>query len=271
MTNPYEKIESYLLGELADDELQAFEAALRTDEALVRSVAQHREVMARLNALRLRNKVKSAIYPSLPSPSPITLQHIVSVALMLALGMAAIWFFTRPGKEPAPAPTPVVRPPASEATPPVQQPNAPATQVPNIPARPIAWVRSYHVSMPAGFVREVSESHAEKSPATLAATAYAQQDYPQVIRHLATLDPADEEGLALRANACFLLGRYTDSARDFRALEKSFQFKHEARWNFLLCQILLGNDKEATIQLDQMLAEPDFPFLDKAKALKAKW
>ena len=58
MENFDEKIEPYLLGELSEAELIAFEKLLKTDAALAKSVAEHREMMERLEALRLRKKIK---------------------------------------------------------------------------------------------------------------------------------------------------------------------------------------------------------------------
>ena len=47
----YENIERYLLGELTGNELRDFENALQSDPTLAKSVAQHKELMQRLDAL----------------------------------------------------------------------------------------------------------------------------------------------------------------------------------------------------------------------------
>lgn len=61
MENFYEKIERYIHGELEGGALTDFENALKTDTELVQSVARHREMIQRLDALRLRKKVVSAL------------------------------------------------------------------------------------------------------------------------------------------------------------------------------------------------------------------
>ena len=46
----HDKIEPYLLNELAEDERAAFEAAMQTDVDLAKSVSEHQEMMQRLEA-----------------------------------------------------------------------------------------------------------------------------------------------------------------------------------------------------------------------------
>ena len=61
MEKYYLQIESYLLGELNDQELRAFEEALQQDPALLKAVDQIRDTQKRLAALKLRNQVRDVL------------------------------------------------------------------------------------------------------------------------------------------------------------------------------------------------------------------
>ena len=63
---------------------------------------------------------------------------------------------------------------------------------------------------------------------------------------------------------------FAGAAKDFDALKDSFQFRHEARWNFLLCQIALGNMEISKVLLAEMVTDQDFPFRAKAMELSGK-
>lgn len=112
-----------------------------------------------------------------------------------------------------------------------------------------------------------------KTKAQAAAEAYFQQKYSLAASLLKEdqLVQTDEEARFIRANARFNTDQFAAAAKDFEALKNSFQFKYEAQWNYLLCQIALGNTEKAQRLLSTILDDPDFPFSAKALKLKGKF
>jgi hypothetical protein len=280
----YEKIEAYLLGELPESELKDFENALKADPALAKSVAQHRAIMQRLEGLRIRNKVKSAILPRRATTVPIYANRSFwALAASVILLVGAIWFFNLPAEKtsnwvehqppvdsiqtPPPVPNETVSPQSTESqaiTPPEEEKNRQEL---------IALAREFHDQPTQSFVRDASNQQgnpASKTPLQLAAEAFDQKNYRLSAEILKADDRVqqDETARFLRANARFELGQFVGAARDFEVLQTGFQFKYEARWNYLLCQIALGKINAAKALLAEMVAKEDFPF--RAKALKLK-
>ena len=85
-----------------------------------------------------------------------------------------------------------------------------------------------------------------------------------------TEEEVDEMTHFLRANARFQIGQYEAAAADFEALENSFQYKYDAKWNYLLCQLALGEMEVVQTQLTNMIADEDFPFHAQAVELKGR-
>jgi len=281
----YEKIEAYLLGELPENELKGFENKLSTDPALVKSVAQHQAMMQRLEGLRVRNKVKSAIQPLRATAVPIYAnRNFWALAASLILLVGAIWFFNLPIEKtsnwvndqpqtdtiqvPPPVPTEIITPKLkdSQAIEPSENPKQ------NL----IALAREFHDQPSQSFVRDAGNQQVNPTPKTslqLAAEAFDQKNYRLSAEILKADDQVhqDETARFLRANARFELSQFIGAAHDFEVLQTSFQFRYEARWNYLLCQIALGKIDAAKILLAKMLAEEDFPFRVKALALNERF
>ena len=112
MNQFYDNIEAYINGELEGTALQEFETALISDTALQQAVAQHRDMVARLSALRLRETVKKNIVrPSEAGGSFTFSRRLLAAAASLLLVAAAVYFWQQspapdtPGiAGPAPAP-----------------------------------------------------------------------------------------------------------------------------------------------------------------------
>lgn len=282
MENFNQNIERYLLGELTESELGAFEKALESDVDLAKSVAYHREILLRLDALRLRNKVKSAIIlPPGKSAGMYINRKFWAMAASLLVLLVAIWFIKQPVKtkqEVVENERPIVSP---------QTLKMPSVETPNpFPDRPKAnqpkekvlknpqliALAAELLEQPAQtLVRDATQPDGEtalKTPAQLAAEAYEKRNFRLTAEILKEDSQvlSDENARFLRASARFNIGQFDGAAKDFEALIKSFQYMHEARWNYLLCQIALGNSGIAKAMLAEIIAEPDFPF--RAKALK---
>jgi len=282
----YEQIEGYLLGELSGTALTDFENALQNDPKLAQAVTQHRALIQRLDALKLRNKVKAAITRQQTSAaSGYTRRIFLALAVLLILLAAAIWFFkpfasktTETNNEAAPnTPIEAPKPPTNDA-PGSKSNEPPALKSTDKKAKIqqlIALAHEFQEPPTQTFMRDAAQQADPSSIKTMsqqAAEAYYQQNFRRAITLLKEDKlVADDEGARfIRANARFKLDQFAAAATDFEALNNSFQFKHEARWNFLLCQLALGNSSKAKMLLTEMSAEQDFPFRDKALTLKRK-
>ena len=109
-------------------------------------------------------------------------------------------------------------------------------------------------------------------PFDLAKAEFEIQNYKEVLSYLDNLKipKDDEELLFIRAISYFKMGIYYKATVDFNLLKRSYQFKAEADFNFMLCQ-LAQNNIQATKQLiNSMIDDQDFQFRDQAIALKSK-
>ncbi len=275
MDDFYQKIERYLLGELEERELAAFEDALQTDAALAQSVAQHREMMERLEALRLRNLVKSTTMQqanSMATRGPSLLFGIVAASLLVLA--TTFWYFNRsvePPLPPANLPVPTTQTPVEKKqTPAPEQPKEKPEAKPNL----IALAREFQEKPSQSLVRDAAQT---SNPATKTTTEQATEAFfnknfrlaAQLLQDDQIVLPAEELRF-VRASARLNAGQFEGAAADFDALKGSFQFKHEARWNFLLCQLALGKNKEASVLLQAFVDDADFPFRQKALELRSK-
>lgn len=279
----YTQTEQYLLGELTGDELEAFEKALQEDPLLAQSVAQHREMMQRLDALRLRKKVQSALTNPIDKPTRgYTTRIFATIAALLILLAVAFWFFLRPGPttefeqkkslETTPIDTAKTVTPNETSSPPAQKPIEKSSNT----AQLIALARAFQEKPSQTMVRDAAQAESGTTPKTkaqAAADAYDQQKFSLAAAILKDdqLVQADEEARFIRANARFSIDQFAGAAQDFEALKNSFQFRYEAQWNYLLCQIALGNTEKAQQLLAAILKEQDFPFRERALKLKGKF
>lgn len=281
MENFYEKIEGYILGELEGEVLADFENALKTDTELAQSVARHRAMMQRLEALRLRKKVVSALEFEPKKPFLLGKKRLPGLlALLIVLLAAAFYFFGKPAAKPSiksenlpqdTLVTPAVRPPAEVPVPIAEKPKEPSVEKPQL----IAVARAFHEPPAQTFVRDAAQQAGDPAPKTSlekAAESFTDQKFRLAANLLGdeNLVVQDEEARYIRAHARFMIGQFAGAASDFDALINSFQFKYEARWNFLLCQIALGKTKKAKALLAEIVAEDDFPFRSKALELSKR-
>lgn len=283
MENLDEKIEQYLQGELTEAETTAFRQALENDPALAQSVAEHREIMERLEALRLRKKVKKALAQPTDriSTTPLFLSNRTFWILLASLLLLAFVLWQFGGKQSA------VTPGVPSDT--NQEQSAPApgmaentgsapTKAPVKSSesrnRLLALARGYHERPTADVIRDAGESTQEKTAKTriqLATDAFEKGNFSLAADILRPdeLVAQDEVARFLRASARFEVGQYAGAAQDFNTLQSSLMYKQEARWNFLLCQLAMGKAETAKPLLSAMVSDPDFPFFAKAVELKS--
>lgn len=285
MTHFYEKIEDYLLGDLSEPEKIAFEQVLQSDPELAAAVEQHKALMQRLEALRLRKKVESALEADRIRPRRgISRRLVWYMAALLVILAAAIWVFNQLSEAPK---TEKEIPPSKlnqeQATPIVNNPIAAKPETPE-PARPAdkkykttaqfrALAQEYHLKPQISIIRDGSGNASASSTALeRAQAAYAEKKYALALDQLRNeiFTENQEEVLYLRANLRFMLSEYANAARDFDGLRNSFQFKQEARWNSLLCELALGYQDSVRRMLAEMTADKDFAFHAKALELQAR-
>ncbi|MBV6442804.1 MAG: hypothetical protein DYG98_26615 [Haliscomenobacteraceae bacterium CHB4] len=112
MHSIYDNIEAFINGELEGATLQEFESALASDTALQEAVARHRDMIARLGALRLRQTVKkNMVRPSEGGASFTVSRRLLAAAASLVLVAAAVYFWLqtpKPVKPDIAGPAPVV-------------------------------------------------------------------------------------------------------------------------------------------------------------------
>lgn len=284
----YEQMEDYLHGTLTGKELAEFEKAILSDADLAKSVAQHREMTQRLAALQLRNKVKSALNNAPAKAKKVSFfasRTIWTMAATLTLLAAAIWFFNQPSRpaqqiavekptETPPAPAPAENAPIAEQTTPVPDKNIPAPKNEK-PNRQLALAREFQIRPSSDMVRDaaqITEPGTVATPAQQAAEAFEKQNYRRVNELLSSEETVagDPTARSLRAAARFELGQYMAAANDYDALKNSFQYKYEARWNYLQCQLASGKDAEVKKLLDAMVQDPSYPYHKKALELRNK-
>lgn len=282
MNNLYDQIEPYLNGELSVAEKEAFEQAVSADASLATAVSRHRDMLQRLEGLRLRKTVKSAI-------SGIPKRHgksrlftlLVSGSVLTALLLALVWFFLQRREQPPGAVETVVPQPA---TPIASQPetipldSTPQRQAPlraresGAPGKMIALAKSNLIEPGPTMIRGNANTPPppKEAPAAKAADQYAAGNFRNAADLLASEDLVgdDDDARYLRAAARFHLSQFTAAASDYAALQASLQYSHEARWNFILCQLALGNVEKAQKLLNNIIKEPHAPFGTRALELQ---
>jgi hypothetical protein len=285
MENYYEKIERYILGELEERDLTDFENALKTDTELAQSVALHRAMMQRLEALRLRKKVQLVLEEDRIKPGGgISKRVIWSIAVLLVMLAAAFWVFKLrslapktekeiPAENPLPEPKNQIENNPIAALPETTETARTTNKKNKTTAQFQALAQAYQLKPQMLTIRDGSGKVSASSTALeRAQAAYAEKKYALALDQLRNeiFNENQEEALYLRANLRFMLYEYANAARDFEGLKNSFQFKQEARWNFMLCQLALGNQENTRQLLTAMLADKDFAFHAKALELQAR-
>lgn len=125
MNDFYDQIDLYLNGALEGPEAEAFENALQQDAQLQAAVERQRQIIAELDGMRLRQKIKQAAVKPAPGNKP---WFLLSGVLVLILA-AAYWFL----KPEAPENPPAIETPQNSVTPPAQQPMAVDPGTPGTP------------------------------------------------------------------------------------------------------------------------------------------
>ncbi len=260
MKNWHHNIEAYLLGELPEPEKTAFEQALRQDPELAQATEAHREVLQRLEAMRLRRVVSSALAPGPPSRSWWWLWLLV----VTGIGSMVFMFYPKPAKpdlsppvEPVPTEPIAQKPPDTPATP------IPPEQSPVLSARQWASLVLKHQVKPnsATLRSDQAIKPSEKTAFTRAQEAYHTGHFAEALQLLEQA-PDDEDVRYYRANALFQLQGFPEAEKLFKNLETSFQYGQEARWNGFLCRVGSGRLQQMQVRNEalKLAADPAFEY-----------
>lgn len=268
MENLYDKIEPYLLGELEGSEKAAFQEAIEKDSQLKSSLEQHQHIMERLHAARLRFKVKTE-WRKIRKPA--NKWWVWALAACL-LALLAYWNFSGIKKIDRPQPDNVSPQLAPLQTPSQVFPPTDDTQTETLPDnspanRTIALAKQYQQQPFPNMLRSTSS---DETPSVLrtAFEAYEQGAYNTTLQLLNEVPKLqnNETALFLRGSAHFRQGNFDKAARDFEQLAESFQYKHDAHWNYVL-SLWASDDARAKTLMSQIAGDQDNPFQQKAKEL----
>lgn len=280
------QIEAYLQGELNEQDLSAFEQALKTDPELGRAVAQYSDLQQRFVGMQLRKKVEMALQGKQVAKPRSTWRWIWSGIAGAGLLVVAFWLFSEKSPISSHPATPAIPPDINKIAPENSSPVPSIVPIPSaspkgrphltlpVGGRPMALAQEFYVSPTGRIIRDITEQTTEKTILQQADEAFDDQQY-----HLAAVllrDNVqvgdDESARFLRANARFKDGQFSAAGKDFQQLENSFKYKYEARWNLLLCEIAQGNAQKPAVRsvLKEMIADTDFPFQEAAVRLKTR-
>lgn len=289
MSNQEDKIESYLLGQLSGSELQEFEIELKNNPELLRLVDQHRMVIKRLEAYRIRTKVKLAIANNSQKQGSSNLKWFVGIAASFLIITMITWFFilndnsfkngelTHKGSDDInqsfdslnlknnPIDT-------SEQLAALDEIQNESTTTEIIGRRKIATLFLMFPVLTHVRDMEKLDSADIKNSFVIAKQAFEKQNYNEVLKYLDRnrIIPDDGELLFIRAISNFKVGAYDKAALDFNLLKSSYQYKAEADFNFMLCQ-LAQNKIPTTLQLiNSMIKNKEYQYRNQAIALKTK-
>ncbi|MBK8449121.1 MAG: hypothetical protein IPL42_03460 [Saprospiraceae bacterium] len=289
MNNQEDKIEAYLLGQMTDSELQEFENELKTNQDLARLVDQHKAIIKRLEAYRINTKVKSILEYNSQQNIILNLKRIIGIAASFLIVILGSWFFIfrkdsigngqmaqeniNQNQQKTDSLSiknnsmDTIENLASIEKLPIE---SPSTEI--IERRKIA---SVFIIMPMlANLRELENQDSTNvlDPFDLAKAEFKIQNYKEVLSYLDNLKipKDDEELLFIRAISYFKMGIYYKAKVDFNLLKRSYQFKAEADFNFMLCQLAQNNIQTTKQLINSMIDDQDFQFRDQAIALKSK-
>lgn len=274
------QIEAYLSGELNAAARADFEQAMQSDPKLAQSVEAHRMMQQHLWGMQLRQKV-DAVMAETPATDGFKNRMgwlYLALAALLAAFFCFLYFKTSPSTPKRPdAPTspirqetPMVEDKTTEPIATISKPAPPSNNT-NRVRRYSALAQAFYQPPGSDFIRSTDTAADASSAIEQAKDAFFAGNYPLAARLLRNdSEWAKEEPVRfLRACARFKTEDYAGAEQDFQRLENSFQYRYEARWHGLLCQLAQGNINQPRNRalLERMAADADFPYQEQAKAL----
>lgn len=284
-----DQIQAYLRNQLPPTEREQLEKTLLDDPEIAEQVALQRAeaaaaellIAAETRELFLQWQAKKTL------PRPVFRGGPLRWAIGGAAGLLLVfvaWQMLRPAAHeplpgrPAPAQPPSELPAPQAAAPAAQPPVATAPPKPKAPAksRPQNYPALAQQHLPDPLPSNFRQPAAADSTASIFQTAqraYGAGDYQQTLNLLAQTDVAQQQSAAfLAAHALFQLGRFGAAAEQFERLiaQNSRQFRFRSEWGLLMCRLADRPRSEKVFQKQwkEMLAQPEHPYFQQAKALR---
>ena len=280
MNRYYEQIEDYINNELSHDERKAFEDAMNADPTLFAEVSKQQETIWSLQAAAMKTKVKSALKSEQKSSINLINYSILKYAAVgLILISFSVYYYFKNDKEAATqfAEQKIF---VSDSTDTVNESNqiidtldpAPIVEESNQAdiesIRDLSFVDTYASVPDNSLLRNIKpEISAEKSLFENYLVLLEHHEYKTLIKELVKDSNMSNENLKfILGHAYMKTGDFKRASEIYNSLLTSFQYKHDARWNLLLCNIHLSKSINNQIQsdLNRMIKETDFPFSEQA-------
>ncbi|MCW5922646.1 MAG: hypothetical protein KIS77_09890 [Saprospiraceae bacterium] len=282
---PDEHIKNYLQGRLTAPERAVLEALVTSEPDFARRVNLLRVEMAAselLIAADSRQLFQAwAKQKRRGAANGSTLGWKVALVVGALFLAVLVWLLLPPGNAPAPRAAPIT-PESQKNTPvipetPQPPPPAPASEKPIAKrrARPdyrLLAIRHLDAPSPSAYRRVPAEGVSDAIAE--AQEAYSAGEYQRALDLLAQAEGERAQSATfLAAHALFRLNRFDEAAGRFSALaeQRSRQYRYAAEWGLLLCRLAEMPEQEPAFrqQLDALLAQPEHPYWEQARELKA--
>lgn len=285
----WDDIDDYVLGSMSDTDRQRFEELLATDVELARRVAARR-AEPRLNRL-LRNaqlleqlhawEMESARASS-KRQRGFGIKGWWGVVVLLLIVVMLLVVFRPAGHEGGESPGPSNPPASSKQSPPVvsgesavqddlQQPDKKRPKDRYATLRKGVFIPEDFLPIRMGTVEDSQQSDYPRQAASL----YAAGNYAEALDLLILADSScQHECLYLKGYTLYQLERYEEAEAVFRSF-RNYSFsarKLDAQWCEVFCMVqqLPGARPRLHLLLEQMSADAEHPYSDKAAVLLSK-
>jgi len=284
---PDDLARDYLKGNLARADRENFEKHLATDPDLAQELVLLRTEMAAselLIAAETRNlfqewrqeaSTRRGFFGNFP------VLWSTGIAAGLCLIVAVVWvIYHSPDIPPVTVEKNI---PPAETTEPIPKQHGPTANVlPQKPAPPARPPKNYRdlagKLLPDPMFSNLRRASPDSVMGTFQAAqqAYSTGNYQQTLDLLAQVDSTRRQSVAfLSAHALFRLQRFAEAETQFARLVEwnSRQFRYPAEWGVLMCRLAESpkREKELLRQLNEIVANPDHPFFEQAKALEKEF
>ena len=280
---PDEFARAYLNGKLSGPELDNFEKSLSSNPELAQALVFERAEVAAselLIASETRQLFEEWQRPRRQSGRNRAIAWIAGFAAVLALFFAAVWVWRQPSARPAiQSPETSPYPPAKRQTPTpeARQPSAGATPEKSAPQKSRA---PDFRALASRYLPEPVLSNLRRSPADSvtsnfqrAQQAYAAGNYQQALEFLAQTDSSRLQAATYLSAYCrYHLGQFPEAETQFARLVdgNSRQYRYPGEWGLLMARLADFTHRKIEFrqQLNAILANPEHPYLEQAKALE---
>ena len=276
-----DQIRAYLRGKLAAVEKEQFEKMLREDPEFVAEVALLRAEVASTEVLIAADTRQ--LFQQWQTEKPPQTLYLSIKPLIWGLGISAVLLLLcivflvrdRPPVDSLPnmqlPPSPAAELPAPTAIPPLQAPQAQAPA--KSPSKNYWAMARQHIQNPLSANLRRPSGDSTLSTFQQAQRAYAAGNYQQTLDLLAQTDSTRQQSATyLSAHALFQLRRFDLATAQFERLitQNSRQFRFHSEWGLLMCRLADRPRREAAFrrQLHDLLAQPQHPYFEQARALQ---